>query len=481
MPDSAVTHRTEHFIGGAWVAPTQPHSVVVVTNAADGSDLGTVPYGSADDVDLAVAAARSAFPAWSALTGQERSGAILRLRDALADRAAVASWVISLEVGTTACISDAVQVGLPLKTLAGFADAALHINDELHSGNSTIVREPAGVVGAITPWNYPLHQLVGKVGGALAAGCTVVCKPANLAPLSAFLLADAAEAAGLPAGVFNLVSGTGSVVGEWLARHPGIDVLSFTGSTEVGSSIAAAAATNITRVALELGGKSASVILDDADLEKSVKASVNNAFLNSGQTCSAWTRLVVPRDAQDRVVEIAVGVAHNLTVGHPLDPATRLGPLASAEQKRIVLEYIAIGVEEARLVYGGAGLPDGIPDDSADGYYVRPTIFADVDNASRIAQEEIFGPVLCIIPHDGDEDAIRIANDSPYGLAGGVWCSDENRATEAARRIRTGQVDINGGAFNPFAPFGGYKRSGMGREFGLAGVEEFTELKAIQR
>ncbi len=481
MPDSAVTHRAEHFIGGAWVAPAQPRSVMIVTNAADGSDLGTVPYGSANDVDLAVAAARAAFPTWSALSGKERSHAILRLRDALADRAAVASWIISLEVGTTARISDAVQVGLPLKTLVGFADAAIQIEDQLHIGNSTIVREPAGVVGAITPWNYPLHQLVGKAGAALAAGCTVVCKPAGLAPLSAFLLADAAEAAGLPAGVFNVVSGTGSVVGDSLARHPGIDLLSFTGSTEVGSSIAAAAATNITRVALELGGKSASVILDDADLEKSVKASVNNAFLNSGQTCSAWTRLVVPRDAQDRAIEIAVGVAQKLTVGHPLDPATRLGPLASAQQKRTVLEYIAIGVEEARLVYGGAGLPDAIPDDYAGGYYVRPTIFADVDNASRIAQEEIFGPVLCIIPHDGDEDAIRIANDSPYGLAGGVWCSDEDRATEAARRIRTGQVDINGGAFNPIAPFGGYKRSGVGREFGLAGVEEFTELKAIQR
>ncbi|MCU1482975.1 MAG: aldehyde dehydrogenase [Subtercola sp.] len=477
MTDIALLRRTAHYIGGSWVDPAESHSPLVVTDASDGSTLGTVPDGSAADVDRAVDAARAAFPAWAALSPSERSGALLRVRDALAERAADASRIISLEVGTTARIADAVQVGLPLKTLAGFADAALHISEDQQLGNSTVAREPAGVVGAITPWNYPLHQLVGKAGGALAAGCTVVCKPAGVAPLSAFILADAIAAAGLPAGVFNLVSGSGSVVGTALARHPGIDVLSFTGSTAVGAEIAAAAATNITRVALELGGKSASVILDDVELERAVKTSVNNAFLNSGQTCSAWTRLVVPRAAQERVIEIAISVAEKLTVGHPLDPATRLGPLASAEQQSSVLDYIAKGEQEARLVFGGSSAPEGF----AEGYYVRPTIFADVDNRSQIAQQEIFGPVLCIIPHDGDDDAIRIANDSAYGLAGGVWCADEGRALAAARAIRTGQVDINGGAFNPIAPFGGFKHSGIGREFGLLGVEEFTELKAIQR
>ena len=472
------TVRDRLFISGEWVTPTEDDGLTDVINAADGTVLGRVARGGQADVDWAVAAARRAFDTWSQTACEERAGALEAVRDALAARQEVAARLISLEVGTPTLISQRVQVGLPLQTLQGYADAARSYAWEETIGNSVVLREPAGVVGAITPWNYPLHQLVGKVGGALAAGCTVVAKPADVAPLSAFLLADAIAEAGLPPGVFNLVSGPGRRVGEALARQPGIDVLSFTGSTEVGARVAALAAANITRVALELGGKSASVVLDDADLPRAVKASVNNAFLNSGQTCSAWTRLVVPRARQDEALELARAAAAKLTLGHPLGGGTRLGPLASAAQQETVRQYIEIGRKEgATLVIGGPEQPEGLP----DGFYVQPTIFGDVDRSSRIAQEEIFGPVLVVIPHDGDDDAVAIANDSSYGLTGGVWSADEERALRVARRVRTGQIDLNGGRFNPAAPFGGYKKSGIGREFGPFGIDEFVEVKAVQR
>ena len=361
------TVRDRLFISGEWVTPTEDDGLTDVINAADGTVLGRVARGGQADVDWAVAAARRAFDTWSQTACEERAGALEAVRDALAARQEVAARLISLEVGTPTLISQRVQVGLPLQTLQGYADAARSYAWEETIGNSVVLREPAGVVGAITPWNYPLHQLVGKVGGALAAGCTVVAKPADVAPLSAFLLADAIAEAGLPPGVFNLVSGPGRRVGEALARQPGIDVLSFTGSTEVGARVAALAAANITRVALELGGKSASVVLDDADLPRAVKASVNNAFLNSGQTCSAWTRLVVPRARQDEALELARAAAAKLTLGHPLGGGTRLGPLASAAQQETVRQYIEIGRKEgATLVIGGPEQPEGLP----DGFYV---------------------------------------------------------------------------------------------------------------
>jgi aldehyde dehydrogenase (NAD+) len=468
--------RDRLYIDSAWSAPVAAAAPIEVTDSATGRPLGTVPTGSAADVDRAVAAAQRALEVWSRTTPEERARALEAIRDALQARLDEIAEVISLEVGTPTNISRKVQVGLPLATLQGFADAARSMEWERTVGNSLVTREAAGVVAAITPWNYPLHQLVGKVGGALAAGCTVVAKPASQAPFAAFFLADAIEAAGLPAGVFNVVSGGGAEIGEALASHPGVDLVSFTGSTPVGSRIAQLAGTHVARVSLELGGKSASVILDDADLERAVKSSVGNAFLNSGQTCSAWTRLVVPRAKQTEVVELAVAAAGRLTLGHPLEDTTRLGPLVSAAQRESVKDYIRLGESEARLVAGGTSTPSGL----GDGFYVTPTIFADVDNSSRIAQEEIFGPVLTIIPHDGDDQAVAIANDSPYGLAGGVW-GDPDRALAVARRIRTGQVDINGGAFNPVAPFGGVKSSGYGREFGEYGIEEFTVAKAIQR
>lgn len=468
--------RDRFYIGGRWVAPATAAQPLTVTDSATALPLGTVAAGSAGDVDRAVVAARRALDEWARTSPADRAAALEAVREHLAARLDEIAEVISLEVGTPTNISRKVQVGLPLATLQGFADAARTLEWERTIGNSLITREAVGVVAAITPWNYPLHQLVGKVGGALAAGCTVVAKPASQAPFAAFFLADAIEAAGLPAGVFNLVSGGGAEIGEALAAHPGVDLVSFTGSTRVGARIAQLAGSHVARASLELGGKSASVILADADLARAVKTSVGNAFLNSGQTCSAWTRLVVPRERQDEVVELAVAAAARLTLGHPLEDTTRLGPLVSDGQRESVNDYIRLGQTEARLVAGGTMVPSGL----GHGYYVAPTIFADVDNGSRIAQEEIFGPVLTIIPHDGDEQAIAIANDSPYGLAGGVW-GDPDRALAAARRLNTGQVDINGGAFNPVAPFGGVKASGYGREFGEYGVEEFTVAKAIQR
>ncbi|MET9084910.1 aldehyde dehydrogenase family protein [Streptomyces sp. NPDC004237] len=476
-----MTYRNSLYVGGTWRRAAEDATSAVI-NAADGTVLGSVPRGTAEDVDDAVNSARTASAAWASSDPALRAQVLRELSAGLAARQETIARLISLEVGTPLKISQLVQVGLPSTVLNAFADTLDSYVWEHEVGNSMVVREPAGVVGAITPWNYPLHQLVAKVGGALAAGCAVVAKPAGVAPLSAFALADVfaevSERLGLPAGLFNLVSGPGGEVGEAIAGHPGVDVVSFTGSTEAGAKVMRAAAAHITRVSLELGGKSANIILADADLTRAVKAGVNNAFLNSGQTCSAWTRMLVPRERQDEAVELARAAAERLTLGHPLDATTRLGPLASAQQRQTVREYIRLGESEgAKLVFGGAESPDGL----GDGFYVRPTIFADVDNSSRLAQEEIFGPVLVIIPFDSEDEAVDLANASPYGLAGGVWSADEGRALGVARRIRTGQVDINGAAFNPAAPFGGYKKSGIGRELGAHGIDEFTETKAIQR
>jgi betaine-aldehyde dehydrogenase len=341
-----------------------------------------------------------------------------------------------------------------------------------------VVREPVGVVGAITPWNYPLHQITLKVAPALAAGCTVVLKPSEVAPFNAFVLAEVMEAAGLPAGVFNLVTGVGTEAGEALVAHPDVDMISFTGSTRAGKRISELAAQSVKRVALELGGKSASVILEDADLAAAVKGTVNGCYLNSGQTCTALTRMLVSEAQYPEAARMAAEAAKGFTVGDPLAETTRLGPLTSQAQLERVRGYIRKGQQEgAELLAGGAESPEGVP---AGGYYVRPTVFGKVRNSMSIAQEEIFGPVLSIIPYKDEEDAIRIANDSPYGLAGAVWSKDEARAQRVARRIRAGQIDVNGGAFNMNAPFGGFKQSGHGREAGVFGLEEFLEYKSLQ-
>jgi len=464
------------FINGAWTAPSTGDAVTEVANAADGSVLGHVPRAGAADAEAAIQAAHAAFAGWSMTPPWVRANYLTAIRDYLADRQDEIAQVIALEVGTPLRIAHRIQAGLPLSTLDGFAETARAMEWQESLGNSVVCREPVGVVAAITPWNYPLHQLVGKVGGALAAGCVVVAKPADVAPLSTFYLADACEAVGLPAGVFNLISGPGREIGEYLTSHPLVDCVSFTGSTAVGVRIAELAAQNITRVALELGGKSASVVLDDADFARAIRTSVGNCMLNSGQTCSAWTRLIVPRARQDEVVKLAIAAAEALTVGHPLDPDTRLGPLASLQHKGSVQRMIADAEErgDGKLAWRGKA-PEN------DGFYVAPAIFSDVDPQSPLAREEVFGPVLAIIPHDGDDHAVAIANQSQYGLAGGVWSADEERAFAVARRMRTGQIDINGAPFNPRAPFGGFRKSGYGREFGIHGIEHFTELQSIQK
>tara|TARA_B100000427_G_scaffold4248_1_gene4098 strand:+ start:31 stop:1101 length:1071 start_codon:yes stop_codon:yes gene_type:complete len=344
--------------------------------------------------------------------------------------------------------------------------------------NSLVVKEPIGVVGMITPWNFPLHQIIGKVAPALAAGCTMVLKPSKEAPLNAFILADIIDDIGLPKGVFNLISGHGRDIGDVLATHPDVDMVSFTGSTAAGVSVSKAAAPTVKRVTLELGGKSANVILDDADIQKAAKMAVYACFNNSGQECSSLSRLIVPASARDEVVEVISSTMERYTVGDPMDESMRCGPMVSARQQESVSGYIASGIAEgATLVSGGEGMPEGL----SKGFFVRPTVFADVTPEMTIFREEVFGPVLSISTYETEEEAIAMANDSEYGLSGGVWSEDEGRAMRVARAMRTGQVSINGGAFNISAPFGGYKLSGNGRELGSHGLEEFLEVKAIQR
>ncbi|GAA0629431.1 aldehyde dehydrogenase family protein [Sporichthya brevicatena] len=466
------------YLDGAWVAPAVAAAPTQVHSAADGSVVATVPAGSPADIDAAVSAARRAFETWSQTTPAERAALITAVADALEARADELAEITSVEVGMPRKLARRVQIGGPLTVLRSYADLLGTYEFTKEVNNSLVVKEPAGVVGAITPWNYPLNQVIAKVGPALAAGCTVVLKPSDEAPSPVFAFAEACHSAGLPAGVFNLVSG-GDEVGKALASHADVDVVSFTGSTAAGSSVAQAAGRHINRVALELGGKSANVILDDADLEKAVTAGVNNAMLNSGQTCAAWTRMLVPASRHDEAVEIAKRAIAKLTLGHPLEDTTRLGPLASAEQQTRVRSYIEVGIAEgARLVAGGPEVPADVPE---GGYYVQPTIFADVKPSMRIAREEIFGPVLSIMPYSDEEEAVAIANDTDYGLHGAVWSADADRALRVARRLRTGQVDVNGGAWNPLAPFGGYKKSGLGREYGEAGLDEYLEIKSIQR
>jgi len=469
-----VAHYDAVFIGGEWVAPAGS-GTIAVENLATEETIAHVAEGSAADVDRAVAAARAAYPSWSALSRAERADHLTALLGRLDARKEEMASLITSEMGAPAGLSAYVQVGLPMGVLQSYI-AGLRGEEETHKvGNSLVVREPVGVVGAITPWNYPLHQTMAKVAAALAAGCTVVHKPSEVAPLSAYLLAELCAEAGLPAGVYNLVVGYGPVVGEAIAAHPDVDMVSFTGSTAAGKRVSQVASATVKRVALELGGKSANVILPDADLTAAVKTGVGNFLLNSGQTCTAWTRMLVPADRQDEAIAIATAAASKYTTGDPTSPETRLGPLVSATQRTRVLNYIDKGVQEgAKLVLDGR---EGQP---GTGYFVGPTIFANVDPHSTIAQEEIFGPVLSIIPYTDEAEALRIANDTIYGLAGGVWSADTDHAVAFARKMRTGQVDINGGSFNPLAPFGGYKQSGNGRELGAHGLSEFQETQSLQ-
>ncbi len=474
--DQATHVREKIYIGGEWVKPSGAGTLEVI-NATTEQVMGSVPEGNAEDVDRAVAAARSAFASWSETSVEERASWMQRIAEALGARAEEIAELIAQEVGMPVKLSSLIQAGLPTTTFSSMPQLLGEIQWQEEVGNSLVVREPVGVVAAITPWNYPLHQIAAKVAPAMAAGCTVVLKPSQVAPLNAVLLADVLDEVGLPAGVFNLVTGRGSVIGEALARHPDVDMVSFTGSTAAGRRVSEAAAGTIKRVALELGGKSPNVILEDADFQAAIQDGVGKCFLNSGQTCSALTRMLVPRSRLQEAEQIAVAVAEHFTPGDPFEPGSMLGPLVSESQREQVRDYIRNGSEEgAKLLTGGAEAPEGLE----SGYFVRPTVFSEVTPDMTIAQEEIFGPVLVLMPYEDEEDAVRIANDSVYGLAGGVWSGDPERAKRVALRIRTGQVEINGGAFNPLAPFGGYKQSGYGRELGRFGLEEFLQIKSLQ-
>jgi betaine-aldehyde dehydrogenase len=467
---------TKLYSNGQWSTPSGS-GVFEIINPATENVIGQVPAATTTDADQAVAASVSAFGSWSTTSVAERAACLSRIHAGLLARSREIAAVITDEVGMPIKLSRRIQAGLPAAVLSSYIELLGSYVFEEHIGNSLVQRVPTGVIACITPWNYPLHQVIAKIAPALAAGCTVVLKPSEVAPLSAFILAEIIHEAGVPAGVFNLISGTGSEIGEHLARHPDVDLISFTGSLRAGRRVAELAAHSIKRVTLELGGKSAAVLLDDADLPTAIKATVAACFINSGQTCTAQTRLLVPEQHYAEATALAVSAAAAYQPGDPQDEQTRLGPLVSTIQRERVREYIRRGVAEgAELLTGGAEPPEGL----TRGFYVRPTIFGRVTADMTIAREEIFGPVLSIMTYSDEEEALRIANNTPYGLAAAVWSGDVQRAEGVARKLRAGQVDINGGAFNLLAPFGGFKQSGYGRELGVHGLEEFMELRSLQ-
>jgi aldehyde dehydrogenase (NAD+) len=466
------------YIGGAWRAPHAAAEPIAVYNSTTEQVMGHIPQGSAADVDAAVEAARGAFEEWSATEPAQRAEVLRAISAGLKARADEIVEVIAQEVGMPKDAARLLQVGLPRASFSNAAKIVTSYEFEYEVETSLIIREPVGVVGAITPWNYPLHQIALKVAPALAAGCTVVLKPSEVAPLNTFILTEIIAEAGLPAGVFNLVTGYGVPVGEAIAAHPGIDMVSLTGSTVAGRRVAELAAGSIKRVALELGGKSANIVLDDADLEEAVRGGIVRLLRNSGQTCTALSRMLVPRGRVAEVESLILRELEQQVVGDPLADGTTVGPLVSDRQRERVRDYIRAGeAEGARLVAGGAEAPAENP----QGYFVSPTVFSDVTNDMTIAREDIFGPVLSIIAYDDEDEAVAIANDSPYGLSGAVYSGSQEHAEGIARRIRTGQVEINGGTFNVWAPFGGYKQSGLGREAGRFGFEEYLEVKSLQR
>ncbi len=468
--------RDQLYINGKWVQPMGTGSIDVI-NPATEEIIGKIPVGSADDVDKAASAARIAFDSWSKSSIEERINILNALSNALKEKGESIAQTITAEVGTPIGYSRVAMVGTPRVVSRSYAKILENFDWEEKVRNSIICKEPIGVCAFITPWNFPLHQIIGKVAPAIAAGCTMILKPSKEAPLSAFILADILHEIGLPPGVFNLVSGHGSEIGNYMSSHPEVDMVSFTGSTGAGVSVSEAAATTVKRVTLELGGKSANVALDDADPILVAKKAIGACHQNSGQTCSALTRLIIPESMSDEVYEIIAKKNNSYTVGDPLEENTRCGPMVSLRQQKSVSTYIQSGISEgATLVSGGLGMPEGI----SKGFYVKPTIFANVSPDMKIWKEEIFGPVLVITTYKSEEEALILANDSIYGLSGGVWSKDEERAIRFAKEMRTGQVSVNGGAFNVSAPFGGYKLSGNGRELGTHGLNEFLEIKSIQ-
>lgn len=464
------------YINGQWVAPHGTDKIQVIDPSTE-EVCGEVPSGNDQDVNDAVAAAKEAFKTWGQSSAAERSELIKKLSELVTANMQKIGELCALELGTPLQTSIAVHGGMGVGVVSSYIDVPFEMEKEEQLGNSIVIKEPVGVCAFITPWNFPLHQIVAKVMPALAAGCTMVLKPSSDTPLTAYYFAELMHEAGFPAGVFNLVTGPGRTVGETMSTHPDVDMVSLTGSTEAGRRVMAMASETVKRVGLELGGKSASVVLDDADVAKAAGAAGGSICMNSGQVCAALSRLIVPRSKQDEAVAAAKAAAESVKVGGAFEEGVVMGPVASKAQLDSVVDYIQKGIDEgATLVTGGTTPPEG----RNTGYFVQPTIFSDVKNDMVIAQEEIFGPVLAIIPYDTEEEAIEIANDSIFGLSGAVWSGDPERAKRVAKQIRTGQVSVNGGGFNVNAPFGGYKQSGIGRELGPHGLTEFTEIKAMQ-
>jgi aldehyde dehydrogenase (NAD+) len=465
----------QFYIDGQWVEPARAHDFAVI-NPATEQPIATISLGGAADVDRAVAAAKRAFQSYSETSPDQRLKLLRRIIEIYQSKIDEMADTISREMGAPSALARKAQAPAGLAHLLEIVKVLEHFKFEELKGSTLMRKEPIGVCGLITPWNWPMNQIVCKVAPALAAGCTMVLKPSEMAPLSAYLFAQILHEAAVPPGVFNLVNGDGPTVGAAIAAHPDVAMVSFTGSTRAGVAVAVAAAPTVKKVTQELGGKSANIILEDADFESAVKQGVQECFRNTGQSCNAPTRMLVPRSKVAEAAAIAQRTAEATRVGDPFAEGTSVGPLASKAQFDKVQRLIGKGIEEgAKLVAGGPGRPDGL----ATGYFVKPTVFADVRHEMTIAREEIFGPVLCIIPYENEEDAIRIANDTPYGLSGFVTSANRERAVRVAKRIRSGNVHVNGARVDFGGCFGGYKQSGNGREWGEAGLEEFLELKAI--
>lgn len=463
------------FIDGEWVAPEGGDRIAVVSPSTENS-VCEIALGNERDAERAIRAARTAFPGWSTTSPQARAASLDRIHTLMLERAELFAAALVTEMGAPITYARSAHVPLAAEHIRVARDNLASYAFRTRRGTTAIVREPIGVCALITPWNWPIYQITAKVGPALAAGCTVVLKPSELSPLSALLFAEVVADAGIPAGVFNLVSGTGAEVGAALASHPQVDMVSITGSTRAGVLVAQAAAPTVKRVAQELGGKSPNVVLPDADLPRAVSLGVAAAFRNMGQSCSAPTRMIVPRSLLGQVETLAVAAAEQMIVGDPFDEATTHGPLANRPQFRRVQQMIEAGIDEqAKLIVGGSGRPAGF----SKGFYARPTIFSEVRTDMKIAQEEIFGPVLAIVPYDSVEEAIAIANDTVYGLGAHVQGADKTLVRAVAARIQSGQVHLNYPAWDPQAPFGGYKQSGNGREYGIEGMEEYMEVKSI--
>jgi aldehyde dehydrogenase (NAD+) len=465
----------QFFIDGAWVNPIEPKEFKVI-NPATESVAGVISMGSAKDIDLAVMAARRAFDSYSHTPPAERLAMMERILTSYKAHYDEIAQAISIEMGAPVTLSKGAQTAIGVGHISAMIDVLKTFQFEELRGTVRLVQEPVGVCALITPWNWPMNQVAAKVIPALAAGCTMVLKPSEYSPFSAIIWARVMQEAGVPKGVFNLVNGDGATVGAALSSHKEVDMVSFTGSTRAGTEVAKSAAASVKRVHQELGGKSPNVLLDDADFEKAVKRSVMHVFQNSGQSCNAPTRMLVPASKLAEVEAIAKRVAESVVTGDPMSEKTNLGPVVSKLQFERVEGYIAKGIAEgAKVLIGGTGRPDGLE----KGYFVKPTIFSNVNNQMTIAREEIFGPVLCILPYDTEEQAVQIANDTPYGLAAYVWSQDNLRARRVGSRIRAGQVTLNGASGTMNTPFGGFKASGNGREYGEFGLRDFLEVKAV--